>query len=1321
MATIVLGVVGRVVGGAIAGPFGAAVGGIIGAVAGSTLDQKLFAPDAPDAGKAPRLKSADIMGSTEGSPIPRQYGRARITGEVIWATRFEEVVVEQEVGEQGGGKGGGGQRDDGQTIEKSVYYGNFAVAFCEGPIRHIGRIWFDGKEVDQTRITFRVYYGRENQEADSLIAAKEGSGNAPAYRGVAYIVFEHLRLTRYGDRLPQVSAEIFRTVGDLEGMIRGVALIPGASEFGYDPDLIKERVGGNRKRPVNRHTQLADTDIEASIDALKRLAPNCSAVTLVVAWFGDDLRCGNCQIRPKVESQTKVTTPHVWRVAGDLRGVTQVVSEVEGKPAYGGSPSDASIIRAIEYLTSRGYEVTLYPFVMMDVPDGNDKPNPYSDNAGEDGQPAYPWRGRITCSPAPGYAGSPDKTSAAKDQVEDFLGTAQPSDFGGAGAILTYSGPDQWRYRRFILHMAKLCDLAGGVHSFVIGSEMAALTTVREDANTYPFVRGLRDLAGDVRTILGGDTQIGYAADWSEYHSHRPGDGSGDVFFHLDPLWADDDIDFVGIDNYFPLADWRDGTDHLDYDAIDGPTLPHELDYLTANVEGGEGFDWFYASLADRDAQNRTAIVDSAEGKHWVFRQKDLRNWWANAHHNRPGGVENPGTTNWMPEGKPIWFTEVGCPAVDKGANQPNVFFDGKSAESAVPYYSSGARDDAMQRAYLEAVIGYWQDSANNPTSSQYDGRMVRGERMFVWAWDVRPSPAFPDDEGTWADARNWHLGHWISGRLGLAPGRETIETILREAGFEDAIVNTVPSVVDGVTADKTLTPRAVIEAAAVVHAVDGVESAGRLVFTARAARGVVATIDLGDMVIDNDDQRSVEGATRTRAQETELPASVRIGYGDPAIDDQPAVAIAIRSGGGSARVLDLAAPVTMASVVAEAAVDRALFEAWLARESISFTLPPSWLRLDPGDTVRVVDRDPGEEYRLTLASGSGALSLSGERTEAGLYLAPAARPRREKRPKPDDSESDPVLVLLDGPMLRDDDVEYRGHVGATRAPWRSGVALYRAPTTSGYVLASAIGSRAIIGVTTSDLYSGPVWRWDRVNSLYLVIDRGMLASASQTAVLNGANALAIENADGEWEVLQFATATLNGTLNYILTDLLRGQRGTEHAMRSPVASGARVMLLSGAVQQPAIAEAEVGLTLSWRYGPADLPIDDEAYAAGTFAFTGRGRRPYAPARLRGRRDHATGDWTLSWIRRTRIGGDSWEGVDVPLAEATESYRLEILDAPGGSVLRTVTLGVPEFVYTAAMQAADHGAPVWNVAMRVTQLSAIYGAGIPAETLTYHY
>ncbi|SMD01086.1 GTA TIM-barrel-like domain-containing protein [Primorskyibacter flagellatus] len=211
-----------------------------------------------------------------------------------------------------------------------------------------------------------------------------------------------------------------------------------------------------------------------------------------------------------------------------------------------------------------------------------------------------------------------------------------------------------------VLHYAHLCAAAGGVDAFLIGTEMRGLTTIRSSASSYPAVQAYRDLLADVRSTLGSGTKIGYAADWSEYFGHQPGDGSGDVFFHLDPLWADPEIDFVGIDNYMPLSDWRDGFEHAD--AQEGWPAIYDRAYLQANIAGGEGFDWFYASAADRFAQVRTPITDGAASKPWVFRYKDLRAWWSNAHYDRPGGVESGTPTAWVPQSKPIWFTELGCP-----------------------------------------------------------------------------------------------------------------------------------------------------------------------------------------------------------------------------------------------------------------------------------------------------------------------------------------------------------------------------------------------------------------------------------------------------------------------------------------------------------------------------------------------------------------------------------------------------------------------------------------------------------------------------------
>jgi len=212
-----------------------------------------------------------------------------------------------------------------------------------------------------------------------------------------------------------------------------------------------------------------------------------------------------------------------------------------------------------------------------------------------------------------------------------------------------------------------------------------------------------------------------------------------------------------------------------------------------------------------------------------------------------------------------------------------------------------------------------------------------------------------------------------------------------------------------------------------------------------------------------------------------------------------------------------------------------------------------------------------------------------------------------------------------------------------------------------------------------------------------------------------------VENADGEWEIVQFRTADLIDTNRYRLSMLLRGQRGTEHAMRDPVAAGARVLVLNGAVMQSGLADADMGLPYTWRVGPARRDVSDSAFGAHDVTMSGKGRRPLSPVRLRGRRDHATGDWALSWIRRTRSGGDSWNQTEVPLSEEAEAYDLEILVAPAGDPVRTVTLSTAQYTYTAAQQIADFGATQSTVPIRVAQRSATFGRGIPAEATVWDY
>lgn len=1319
MATLVLGAAGAAIGGSIGGAIlgvsAATIGGFIGSTIGSVVDSWIISSLAPTQRiEGARLDNLRITSATEGAVIPRLYGRMRVGGNIVWATDFRE---ETKTTTQGGGKGGGG----GGKVKTTeyFYYSSFAVALCEGPITGIGRIWADGKLLDTAGITWRWYPGDESQTADPFISAKMGAANTPAYRGTAYVVFEDLPLGNYGNRIPQLSFEVFRPLAGpdtAEGLTQAVTMIPASGEFAYATQGIRK--GGSGSQTPENLNALTDTaDMVVALDRLQAMAPKVESVSLVVAWFGDDLRAGNCKVRPGVEVTAKTTTPSTWSVNGVNRANAFLVSrDDEDRPVYGGTPADFAVVQAIQEMKARGLRVTFYPFILMDVPPANTLPNPYSDNAADAGQPAFPWRGRITCSPAVGFTGTVDKTATAATQVAAMFGAATPASFSVSGENVSWTGPSgDWGLRRMVLHYAHLCAAAGGVDAFLIGTEMPGLTTIRSGAATYPAVQAYRDLLADVRSILGSGVSLGYAADWSEYFGHQPGDGSGDVFFHLDPLWADPEIDFVGIDNYMPLSDWRDGFEHAD--AAEGWPAIYDRAYLQKNIAGGEGFDWFYASAADRSAQVRTAITDGAASKQWVFRYKDLRAWWSNAHYNRPGGMESATPTAWAPQSKPIWFTELGCPAIDRGTNQPNVFFDPKSSESFTPHFSRGWRDDAIQRAYLEATFLWWGDATNNPISGIYGGRMVHVPECAVWTWDARPYPFFPALTDVWTDGANWRLGHWLTGRLGAVSLAALVRHICLRAGMPEARIDVTGlwGAVEGYAIGALESPRASITTLSRHFGFDAVETEGLIRFVMRG-RAAVENLTHDDLVA----AREGDVLELTRAQETELPQALKWQVARADEDYDAALVEARRITVDTTRIASESFPMAVPPEEAERRCRRALMEAWTGRETAAFRLPPSRLALDPADVVTLAHDGRHIPLRLVSIADAEARGIEAVRQDRAAHDLPPGVPRPSSLSKAVVFGA-PEVVLLDLPQLTEDQAAHRPFVAAHAVPWPVEMAVFRSPTTDGFDLLTTFGGRARIGALVSDFYAGPTSRFDLGNALVIDLLSGTLESITELALFGGANALAIESAPGSWEIVQAGVAELIAPGRYRLTRLLRGQRGTEEAMANPALTGARVVVLDAALASLPIAEADLGLPWNWRIGPASRSVSDETYVAASFTPEGAGLRPFSVAHVEQpwRRPRTPGDLTIRWTRRSRaLAADSWGAVEVPLIEEVEAYEVEILD--GATVKRVLSATTTSVIYTAAQQTSDWGgllAPGDTLDIRIFQLSALIGRGA-AKTVT---
>ena len=1287
MATILLSAAGAALGagfgGTVLGLSGAVIGRAIGATLGRVIDQRLLGAgsEAIEVGRVDRFR---LMGASEGSAVAQLWGRMRVGGQVIWATEFQENV------RKSGGKGAPKPKTTSYSYSVSI-----AVALCEGQITRIGRIWADGLEIAPGLLNLRVYNGSETQMADPKISAVEGAGFAPAYRGIAYVVIEDLELSGYGNRVPQFTFEVVRPaqgafandVVDLPRAVKAVAMVPGTGEYALATTPVHYNLGLGVNRSANVNSASGKTDFATSLDQLHEELPNCGSVSLIVSWFGDDLRCGVCKIQPKVEQIANDGVGMPWQVSGVTRAQAVQVPRVDDRSVYGGSPADKSVIEAIQAIRATGQEVMFYPFILMDQLAFNGLPDPASDAFD---QPYLPWRGRITLAKAPGQVGSSDRTAAAAAEVAAFFGSAQPSHFTIVSGAVQYSGPVEWKYRRFILHYAKLCAAAGGVDAFCIGSEMRGLTHIRGAADSFPAVQAMRQLAADVRSILGAGTKISYASDWTEYFGYQT---DGNVYFHLDPLWADANIDFVGIDNYMPLADWRDGDDHADA----GQGSIYQLSYLKANIAGGEGYDWYYDSAEGAQAQVRLPITDGAYGEPWVYRYKDLKGWWSNQHFDRLGGIRAGVPSAWVPGSKPIRFTEYGCAAIDKGANQPNRFIDIKSSESGVPAFSNGRRDDLMQMQYLRAQAEYWADPANNPVSTQYGAPMLDIGRAHAWAWDARPFPEFPGNP-LWSDGGNYARGHWLNGRVSTQGLASVVAEICENSGVTGFDVTGLFGLVRGYSQADVASARAVLQPLILAYGIEAVERDGTLLFKMRNGQ-LAATLDTALLAQVSDLQGTIE---TSRAPEAEMAGRIRLGFIESEGSYEVRQAEAIFPDDTSLSVSQSDMPLVMTASEARSIAERWLAEARVARDTARFALPKSAMPFGAGDVVGL----NGQHYRIDRVEQADAQLVDAVRVEGGVYLSSDGA---EERVVPRSFTAPvPVFALfLDLPLLKGDEVEHAPHVAVTADPWQGSVGVWSAPEDTGYELNRVIAAPSVMGTTETVLSAAPAALWDRGPALRVKIFGGTLSSRDELAVLNGANVLAIgDGSSANWEIIQFAEAVLVAPSTYEISLRLRGQQGSDGIMPAEWPIGSTVVLLDLAPEQIDLPLSSRGLARYYRIGSAARGYDDPATLLKVDAFDGIGLRPYPVAHLRAEAANS-GDLGVSWIRRTRIDGDNWQPLEVPLGEATEAYVIRVVQS--NLILREEPSNGPGWTYPSAAKTADGIVGPYRV--DVAQVSDRFGAG----------
>ena len=370
-----------------------------------------------------------------------------------------------------------------------------------------------------------------------------------------------------------------------------------------------------------------------------------------------------------------------------------------------------------------------------------------------------------------------------------------------------------------------------------------------------------------------------------------------------------------------------------------------------------------------------------------------------------------------------------------------------------------------------------------------------------------------------------------------------------------------------------------------------------------------------------------------------------------------------------------------------------------------TLALQPKYATLEPTDVVLVTAED-GSSFRMRLQKRdeAGIIRFDGVFDDATIINSTALTS--------DDYESSSsirlpaatVYELMDIPILRDADNESGHYVAMTGAgDYWPGAALMKSPDGISFEERARVTERGVVGSATTVLgnWAGPVFV-DEHNAVTVDVGLGTLFSCSHEELLAGTGPTLLIGA----EVIPYKTATLISPGIYTITGLLRGRRGTEWAMGSHVAHEKVVLLRPQGLRRVTMQTTELNLERIYRGITLGKSISSAFNRP--FTNTGVGLKPFSVRNVRGSR--TSGNLTITWDRRTRLS-ENWLLGSVPLGEAAELYAVEILNALGTTVVRTITATAATASYSAADQTTDFGSPQAAINVRVYQVSDVVARG----------
>lgn len=526
-----------------------------------------------------------------------------------------------------------------------------------------------------------------------------------------------------------------------------------------------------------------------------------------------------------------------------------------------------------------------------------------------------------------------------------------------------------------------------------------------------------------------------------------------------------------------------------------------------------------------------------------------------------------------------------------------------------------------------------------------------------------------------------------------------------------------------GYVIPRPITARAALEPLRQAFFFDGLESDFILKYRSRDRGSILDILD-DDLVVSGGGSSRNVALTEPRQQDLEIPRRITVAYMHQPIDYNTGTQKAqrIQDTVGSTGELNLTFPIVMTNDQAAKTAMRALGSAWTERQQTDYTLSMKHIRLDPTDVVTIqktaTDITVDVVTRITEADlgGGGQQRFRGVALDQDIFT-----PNVTGSPVPGAPagsipfEVPSRLMLFNLSNLRQDVADSDGGIYAGAAPdwfldnidWR-GTVYFRADAEDGsFAEWLAITDQSQWLIAATKLIDGDRWTvWDEVNTVDVMVQgNAVLSTKTDLEVLAGANLILLGD-----ELLQFKTATLVSPKTYRLGGLLRGRLGTNLFMTNHKQADSG-LIIDRSILVKASSLNERGLQKF--YKPTTIGQDIGPVTPEPFTNTSECFRIWSPTFRKATRD-GSDNLTVTWHRRTRFSGEWLDLVDVPLNEALENYEVDVLDVPGGTVVRTFTsLSTPTVAYTAAEQVTDGFTAGDPIPMEVFQINADIGRGYP--------